>query len=51
MLLVSAELDEVPDLADRVLVMYRGQIVGEFAAADAQREKVGLLMAKGSLAA
>ena len=46
-LLVSAELDEVLDLSDRVMVMYRGRIVGSFAAADAQREKVGLLMATG----
>ena len=46
-LLVSAELDEVLDLSDRILVMYRGRIVGSFAAADAQREKVGLLMATG----
>ena len=46
-LLVSAELDEVLDLSDRILVMYRGRIVGTFAAADAQREKVGLLMATG----
>ncbi len=46
-LLVSAELDEVLDLSDRVLVMYRGRIVGSFAAAEAQREKVGLLMATG----
>ena len=46
-LLVSAELDEVLDLSDRILVMYRGEIVGSFAAAEAQREKVGLLMATG----
>jgi len=46
-LLVSAELDEVLDLSDRVLVMYRGRIVGSFAANEAQREKVGLLMATG----
>jgi simple sugar transport system ATP-binding protein len=46
-LLVSAELDEVLDLSDRVLVMYRGRIVGSFDAADAQREKIGLLMATG----
>jgi len=46
-LLVSAELDEVLDLSDRVLVMFRGQIVGSFAAAEVQREKVGLLMATG----
>ena len=46
-LLVSAELDEVLDLSDRVLVMYRGRIVGSFAAGEAQRESVGLLMATG----
>jgi simple sugar transport system ATP-binding protein len=46
-LLVSAELDEVLDLADRVLVMFRGRVVGTFAADEAQREKVGLLMATG----
>ena len=46
-LLVSAELDEVLDLSDRILVMYRGRIVGSFAADEAQREKVGLLMATG----
>ncbi len=46
-LLVSAELDEVLDLSDRILVVYRGRIVGSFAAAEAQRERVGLLMATG----
>jgi len=46
-LLVSAELDEVLDLSDRILVMYRGRVVGSFTAAEAQREKVGLLMATG----
>ena len=46
-MLVSAELDEVLDLADRVLVMFRGRVVGAFPAAEAQREKVGLLMATG----
>jgi simple sugar transport system ATP-binding protein len=46
-LLVSAELDEILDLSDRVLVMFRGRIVGTFDAAEAQREKVGLLMATG----
>ena len=46
-LLVSAELDEVLDLADRVVVMFRGRVVGVFPAEEAQREKVGLLMATG----
>jgi ABC-type uncharacterized transport system ATPase subunit len=46
-LLVSAELDEVLDLADRVLVMFRGRVVGDFPAEAAKRENVGLLMATG----
>jgi simple sugar transport system ATP-binding protein len=46
-LLVSAELDEVLDLSDRILVMYRGRIVGSFAAEEAQRDTIGLLMATG----
>ena len=46
-LLVSAELDEVLDLSDRVMVMYRGRIVGDFMAAEAQRDRVGMLMATG----
>jgi simple sugar transport system ATP-binding protein len=46
-LLVSAELDEVLELSDRVLVVFRGNIVGSFAAEEAQREKIGLLMATG----
>jgi simple sugar transport system ATP-binding protein len=50
-LLISAELDEVLDLSDRVLVMYRGRVVGSFAAQEAQRERVGLLMATGGAAA
>jgi simple sugar transport system ATP-binding protein len=42
-LLVSAELDEVMSLSDRMLVMFKGQIVGEKDAA-ATREELGLLM-------
>jgi ABC-type uncharacterized transport system ATPase subunit len=47
-LLVSAELDEIMALSDRIAVMYRGQIVATIDAAIATREKLGLLMA-GSL--
>lgn len=46
-LVVSAELDELLSIADRILVMYRGQIVGEALGADATREGIGLLMAGG----
>ena len=44
-LLVSAELDEVLGLADRVGVLYRGELVDVLDAADATREHVGALMA------
>ncbi len=44
-LLVSAELDEVLSLADRVAVIYSGRIIDTLPAAEADREQVGLLMA------
>jgi len=47
-LLISAELDEVLELSDRILVVFRGNIVGSFTAEEAQREKIGLLMATGA---
>lgn len=46
-LLVSAELDEVLGLADRVAVMYAGKIVKILDEKDAERNKVGRLMAGG----
>jgi simple sugar transport system ATP-binding protein len=42
-LLVSAELDEVTDLADRILVLYHGRIAGEFSPADPVTD-IGLAM-------
>ncbi|CAG0989691.1 partial Ribose import ATP-binding protein RbsA, partial [Anaerolineae bacterium] len=44
-LLVSAELDEIMSLSDRIAVMYKGQILETLDAQDATREKLGLLMA------
>lgn len=44
-LLISAELDEILALADRIAVMYRGQIVATLDAKEATREQLGLLMA------
>jgi simple sugar transport system ATP-binding protein len=44
-LLISFELDEILALADRVLVMYRGAIVGEFAGTRIDRGRIGNLMA------
>jgi simple sugar transport system ATP-binding protein len=49
-LLVSAELEELMSLADRLLVMHEGRIVGEFDAAAATREQIGLLMLRGAAA-
>ena len=50
-LLVSAELDEILELSDRIAVMYRGEIV---ALVDGQptanKEEIGLLMATGGRA-
>jgi general nucleoside transport system ATP-binding protein len=47
-LLVSAELDEVLGLADRVAVMSDGRIVATMPIEEATRERVGLLMAGSS---
>ncbi|MCI0394378.1 MAG: ABC transporter ATP-binding protein [Chloroflexi bacterium] len=44
-LLVSAELDEILSLADRVAVMFEGRIVKTLPIAEATRERLGLLMA------
>jgi simple sugar transport system ATP-binding protein len=44
-LLVSAELDEVMSLADRIAVMYHGEVVAIVPADQATREDLGLLMA------
>jgi len=46
--LVSAELDEIMSLSDRIGVLYRGRIVGTYDIADATRERLGYLMATGS---
>ncbi|MBO4938139.1 MAG: ABC transporter ATP-binding protein [Oscillospiraceae bacterium] len=44
-LLVSLELDEVMDVPDRILVMYEGEIVGEFDPKAVSQEELGLYMA------
>jgi simple sugar transport system ATP-binding protein len=43
-LLISTELDEVAALADRIAVIYRGEILG-IVDANVSREKLGLMMA------
>jgi ABC-type uncharacterized transport system ATPase subunit len=44
-LLVSAELDEILSLSDRVAVMYKGEIIDIVPIEEATRENIGLLMA------
>ncbi len=43
-LLVSAELDEIYKLSDRILVLYEGEIVGEFRPHQISKEEIGLYM-------
>jgi simple sugar transport system ATP-binding protein len=49
-LLISEDLDEILTLADRIVVMYEGAILGEFASAEADVAEIGLLMAGGKAA-
>jgi len=44
-LLVSGELDELLSLADRIVVMFDGRIVGEVTAAETDERTLGLMMA------
>src|SRR5438067_5800489 len=46
-LLVSAELEEVTSLADRLLVIYHGRIVGEVDPKQTSHEEIGLMMTGG----
>ena len=46
-LLVSAELDEIMELSDRIGVMFRGRLVAVVDAATARKEDVGRMMATG----
>jgi simple sugar transport system ATP-binding protein len=46
-LLVSAELEEAVALADRLMMIYEGRIVGEVDPARASKEEIGLMMTGG----
>ena len=46
-LLVSAELEEVTSLSDRLLIIHEGRIVGEVDPKVASVEEIGLLMTRG----
>jgi len=50
-LLVSAELDEVLELSDRIAVIYRGQIAAVRDGRTADKNEIGILMATGGLPA
>ena len=45
LLLISTELDEIMNLSDRILVMFRGQVVAERTPAETSTTELGLLMA------
>jgi len=47
-LLVSAELEEVTALSDRLLVIHNGAIVGEVDPKKASNEEIGLMMTRGN---
>jgi ABC-type uncharacterized transport system ATPase subunit len=44
-LLVSSELDELLSVADRIVVLYRGRIMGACEASPARRQQIGAMMA------
>ncbi|WHH61234.1 ABC transporter ATP-binding protein [Petroclostridium sp. X23] len=44
-ILVSSELSEIMSLSDRILVMYKGTIVGETTPQESTEEDIGLMMA------
>ena len=50
-LLISAELEEILNLADRIAVMFEGRIAGVFESADASMQSLGLMMAGASMPA
>jgi simple sugar transport system ATP-binding protein len=43
-LLISSDLDELIAASDRIVVLYRGRIVGEKPARTDQRQAIGALM-------
>src|SRR5271154_4886581 len=47
-LVISQDLDELAEIADRIAVMFHGQLSAPLGAAEATREKLGLLMGGAS---
>jgi simple sugar transport system ATP-binding protein len=50
-LLISADLAEIRSMSDRIVVLHAGRVAGEMAAAEADDERIGLLMAGSRLRA
>jgi simple sugar transport system ATP-binding protein len=50
-LLVSSELDEILQLSDRILVLYSGKIVAEYARGVADERRIGNVMGGGAVEA
>ena len=46
-LLVSADLEEILSLSDRIAVMYEGQIVGILGPSEATEDRLGMMMTGG----
>ena len=44
-ILISEDLEELFEIADRIAVMFEGRIVGAMPVADAEVARIGLLMA------
>ena len=49
-LLISAELEEIISLSDRIIVIHEGKIMGEMLASEANETNLGLLMMGGASA-
>ena len=43
-LLISEDLDELMALSDRIAVLYNGQVVGTVSSAEADRDRIGVMM-------
>ncbi len=46
-LIISADLNEILDISDRILVIYKGRIVKEFSCREANKDQIGSAMTGG----
>jgi simple sugar transport system ATP-binding protein len=47
-LMISEDLDEILELADRIAVFFEGRLVGILPSAGVSRQQIGLMMAGAS---